>query len=60
MGGIKSFGTGEAFFFNKRMFFLIKKRTFTEISFIIDSQYLKCTNFYNMYCSFLDILYIKK
>jgi hypothetical protein len=36
MGGIKSFGTGEAFFFNKRMFFLIKKRTFTGVSFIVD------------------------
>jgi hypothetical protein len=36
MGGIKSFGTGETFFFNKSMFFLTKKCTFTEVGFIVD------------------------
>jgi hypothetical protein len=42
MSGIKGFGTGEAFFFNKSIFFLIKKCTFMEVSFTIDFINIIC------------------
>jgi hypothetical protein len=42
MGGIKSFGTGEAFFLIKGCFFLIKRCIFTKVGFIIDFINIMC------------------